>query len=323
MFHLFLSRKRTMLGVDIRPSSIQLLLLSSEVKHRQIQYCLEYYAHIHQPHDMSLIEQEAHLKMLLLSMPFSYQRCIVALQDSLTWRKTLVFHQGVNEFYLEELIKNELAKHLLPSQTCYLDFKVLGQSLNEQEMLDVFVIAAPSDIVDKKIGLLNRTGIKIDVLDVEYNALERIIPWIVPQWLHDAQERYIAVLHLERNHLVVWILQGLRVIFSHEEAHAFGAEIAKNNQSTEASWPLLLQLVTRTFQIFFSHYEKVKIDYLILMGTQVCHGEVEAVFEHYFSVPTQIANPFSTMNKSFLIDDSKLAIDSPALTMACALALFE
>jgi type IV pilus assembly protein PilM len=83
----------------------------------------------------------------------------------------------------------------------------------------------------------------------------------------------------------------------------------------------MAQQISRAQQFFFSSSQIANIDHLIIAGGCASIEGVAELIESKIGVTTTVANPFANMAVSSRVSANALSNDSPALMVACGLAL--
>jgi type IV pilus assembly protein PilM len=83
----------------------------------------------------------------------------------------------------------------------------------------------------------------------------------------------------------------------------------------------VLQQVTRSLQFFFSSSQYDDVDYIVLAGGTASIEGLGDMIESKLGTPTIIANPFVNMSLASRVDAEALSNDTPALMIACGLAM--
>jgi type IV pilus assembly protein PilM len=83
----------------------------------------------------------------------------------------------------------------------------------------------------------------------------------------------------------------------------------------------MLQQIARSLQFFVSSSANRGIDGLILAGGCASIQGLEKLVERDLGIPSYIANPFINMALSNRVKPQSLSNDTPAMMIACGLAL--
>ncbi|MEY2864481.1 MAG: hypothetical protein RLY58_2188 [Pseudomonadota bacterium] len=81
------------------------------------------------------------------------------------------------------------------------------------------------------------------------------------------------------------------------------------------------QQVTRSLQFFFSSSQYNDVDHILLAGGSASIPGLARMVQEKLGNRVTVANPFMQMNFASQIDASAIENDSPALMIACGLAL--
>ena len=108
------------------------------------------------------------------------------------------------------------------------------------------------------------------------------------------------------------------------------AEIAKRKGGLPESYdnevlqPFMLSLsteVARALQFFTSSTQYNRVDHIVLAGGCAAIPAVDAMVQDRTQINTIIANPFQSMSFGSKVKQQQVAIDAPALIVACGLAM--
>lgn len=120
----------------------------------------------------------------------------------------------LRQMQLPKLAPRELAAALrfeaekeimIPLDEAVVDYIDLGERLVDgNELLDLAVVAAPKDVVNDYIGVILKAGLYPDVIEIESFALQRVLPYVYPDFAGPGQEA-LMILDLggESSNLVV------------------------------------------------------------------------------------------------------------------------
>jgi type IV pilus assembly protein PilM len=79
--------------------------------------------------------------------------------------------------------------------------------------------------------------------------------------------------------------------------------------------------VARALQFFTSSTQYNRVDHIVLAGGCAAIPTVDVMVQDRTQVNTIVANPFQSMSLGSKVKQQQVAIDAPALIVACGLAM--
>ena len=317
---------RTVLGVDIGATSVKTLGLS----YTNNKPCIDSYgcevlpSHVIEGNNVKDIEAlSASIKKLIFPIKSSAIFVVLAVPDSIVITKTIQCIKNLIDFELEELVHAEANKYLAcPSDELNIDFTVLGTSLSNRSMLDVWLVASRSDPINRRVEAVRRAGLHTNVVDVESYALARVGQLLISNDSCLTHNRAVAVLEINSLLMRLSILEGGKITHSREE------RVAKNSSSIysepeESPFHLatfILQ-VKRIIEFFFSTSPYKEIEHIFLAGDLARSSNLDYKIQKETGINTTVVNPFKHMDISTNLNSEMLENFSPSLLIACGLAL--
>ncbi len=193
---------------------------------------------------------------------------------------------------------------------------------------------------------LDLGGLKPAVVDIEAHAMKRAFDLVKPQLGSNPEDLVVAIIDVGATMTTLSVLADDKAIYTREQL--FGgkqlteeiqrryslsfeeAGLAKkqgglpDDYEEEVLQPFkeaVLQQVTRSLQFFFSSSQYDDVDYIVLAGGTASIDGLADMIESKLGTPTVIANPFVSMSLASRVDADALANDTPALMIACGLAM--
>lgn len=350
MLKLLKPRHRSVLGIDISSTSVKILEISSNGE----QYRVEGYGTISLPENTmegSVIKDvdalAACIKKLLSAANLTCKLAALAVPDSSAISKVIQINEGLSEQEIEEIVTMEADKYIpYPIDEINLDFDILGPSSKNSAMLDVMLVASRSENVNKRVEAINLAGLEAKIVDVESYAVERAAQLLAVDLPDAAVNKIVAIIDIGAVYTHFFVLHDLKIIFSREEEFG-GRQLVEavmehykmkeeeaisameqgklpDDYENEVLMPfnesILLQ-VKRALQFFFSTSHHTFVDYILLAGGVAKQPGIAELFQEHINIPTTVFNPFARMGLSKKVDQEMITKDSPALLVACGLAL--
>ena len=350
MFKLFQPWHRSILAIDINSSAVNLLQISKAGDHP----CVEAYGHellsasASDGYIINDVEAVAQcIKKLLGKSHLARQPVVLAVPDEAVISKIVQVKEVFNDNQMEELVILEANKHIpYPIDKINLDFNVVGRSEKNSAFLDVLIVASRAENINCRVEAIARAGLEARVIDVESYAIERAAQHVLKHLIIKGQDKIIAMIEIDTHYTHLFILHGLKMIFSRKEKlggmqlTASIAEhyniahtpflIAKEVRTATIDYGIdllssfkemvLLQL-KRNFQIFYSTSEHESLDHVFLTGGLAKHPGLADLIQEQMLVSTSIVCPLSTMSISKKVNLEAINNEAPSLMVVCGLAL--
>jgi type IV pilus assembly protein PilM len=343
------TRTPSLVGIDISSTAVKLLQLS-EAGGR---YKVDYYAVEPLPPnavvEKSIVEVEAVGEALRRAINRSGTKikfAAAAVAGSAVITKIIPMPADLSDDDLEGQIQIEANQYIpYPLEEVSLDFEVLGPLKGSPDMVNVLLAASRTENVDLRVAALDLGGLTAKIIDVEAYAMENAYKLIAAQ--HNiAPETLVAVVDVGATMTTLIVIKDGRTIYSREQV--FGgkqltdevmrryalsyeeASQAKRHGGLPESYEIevlepfkeaMVQQISRLLQFFFAGSEYSKVDQIVLAGGCASISGVTDMIEHHLSVRALVANPLANMSLSTRVQAQVLAMDAPALMIACGLAL--
>ncbi len=348
----FLSAKgKPLIGLDVSSSSVKLVEISETGKKS---YRIERYAIEALPKDAVLDGNITNLEAVADAVKRAWKKLATSTKDvamalpaAAVITKKIVVPAGLREEELEVQVETEANQYIpFALDEVNLDFQVVGPAPSSSEEVEVMIAASRKEKVEDRIAVAQASGLKPKVMDVESFAMQAAFNLIEKQLPGNGVDQTIALVDVGANMMNVTVLRNDQQVYNREQAfgggmltqdiqRAFGmsaeeAEAAKkagglpDNYETDVLKPFmenLAQEVTRAMQFFFTSTSYNKVDHIILAGGCAVIPGLDEVVANRTQVNTLIANPFANMGLSGRVRPKQLAMEAPALLVACGLAM--
>lgn len=271
----------------------------------------------------------------------------LALPASAVIAKKLVFPKTLSEAEIETQATEEAGQMVpFPIEEIALDFQVLGPSERAPEENEVLIVVTRKNRVEERVAVAEAVGLKSVIMDVDTYATLRAYEQIAFQLPNHGKRQVVGIVDIGATTTHINVLYDNVPVFQRE--HPFGgqtltqeiarrfdlppeeAENAKRKGLLpEAYEPEVLRPfmdsvaneLNRAFQLFFGATPYHRIDHILLAGGCATIPGLDEVVYNKLQTSTLIANPFARMAVSEAVKAHQLAADSPALFVACGLAL--
>lgn len=347
---LFKPKNRSILGIDISSSTVKVLEISGSGD----ELCVESYGREVLPPNaldgnvIKDIDAVANcISKLCDRSRLTCKQVALAVPDSAVISKIVQINDGLSNEEMEELVVIEADKYIpYPIDEINLDFEILGQSAKNAAMLDVLIVASRAENVNSRVEAVTRAGLEAKVVDVESYAVERAAQQLVKDLPAGGQDKIIAIIDIGAKFSHLFVLHGMKLIFSREEK--FGSmqlidAISEQYKMTteqaldgkaqgtlpedydskvlEPFKEILLLQIKRTLQFFYSASQHGFVDHILLAGGLARQPALDVLIQEQLGVITTVANPISRMSINKMVNLELINNDAPALVVACGLAL--
>lgn len=350
MLKFFNSKQYSILGIDITSSAVKVLEINANADGLSV----EGYGREDLPKDavegnvIKDVELVANcIRKVCEKTKLSTNKAALAVPDSSVISKVVQINDGLNDAEMEELIIMEADKYIpYPIDEINLDFEILGHSPKNTAMLDVLIVASRAENVSNRVEAVNKAGLEARIVDVESYAVERAAQLFSKELPAGGQDKIIAIIDIGTKFTHLFVLHGMKLIFSREEK--FGgiqlieaisdtykispeeAIIAKEQGKLAPDYEqlvlepfkeMVLLQVKRTLQFFYSSSNHGFVDHIILAGGLAKQKGLAGLIQEQLGATTTVANPFNNMNLGKYVNPEIIMNDAPALMVACGLAL--
>ncbi len=347
---LFGKKTNILLGLDISSTSVKLLELSQNNN----SYRVESYSVEPLPPN-AVVEKNISdvegvgdaIKRVISRSKTSSRAAAVAVAGSAVITKTIEMDAELSDDEMENQITVEADQYIpYPLDEVAIDFEVLGLSERNPEQVEVLLAACRKENVEMREAALDLGGVKAAVVDIEAHAMKRAFDLVKPQLGDNPEDLVVAIIDIGATMTTLSVLADDKAIYTREQL--FGgkqlteeiqrryslsfeeAGLAKkqgglpDDYEDEVLQPFkeaVLQQVTRSLQFFFSSSQYDDVDYIVLAGGTASIEGLGDMIESKLGTPTIIANPFVNMSLASRVDAEALSNDTPALMIACGLAM--
>lgn len=340
-----------LIGADISSSAIKLVELSEAGNGRYMidRYVIEPLSRdaVVEGNIAKVDEVVEAMKRAWAAMGTRTKHVALALPASAVITKKIVLPKNLSEMDMEIQVEAE-ANQAIPFalDEVNLDFQVLGASANSAEDVEVLLVASRKEKVEDRVAVAQAAGLKVLVMDAEFNASQTVYESMA-QVLPDAgRDQTVALVDIGATTMHIQVFANTVMIYSREQnfggvqltqeiQRRFGmsyeeAEKAKckgglpENYSLEVLQPFTETMaleISRALQLFFSSTSYAKVDHIVLAGGSAVIPGLDEAVANRTEASTLVANPFVGMTLSSRVSSSKLAMNAPALMVACGLAM--
>ena len=346
------SKKAPMLGVDISSTAVKVVEFSkSKDGYRVESYGVEPLpsnAVIEKTIQESEIDAigEA-LRRAIKKSGTRAKHAAVAVAGSAVITKKILMPANLNDEEMESQIQLEADQYIpYPLDEVFLDFEIIGEAPNNPESVDVLLAASRSENVSARTAVAEIAGLIAKIVDVEAYTIENAYTLITDQIPDYGVDKTTAIVDIGATMTSLNVIEDGKLVYTREQP--FGGkqlteEIMRRyglsfedagrvkkegglpeNYEPEVLLPFkqtMAQQVGRFLQFFYSSSEHEHVDYIALAGGCSSIPGVAEMVESNLGISTGVADLFANTKFSSRIAKQRIAQDSPALMIACGLAL--
>ncbi len=337
--------------MDISSSAVKMVELS---KSGRDAYRLEGYSIAAIPKDAIVDGNIAGLEQVSDAVKLAWKllgskekRIALALPSSAVITKKVLFSNELREEDMEVQVEAEANQYIpFPLEEVNIDFQIIGPSEASPDEVEVLIAAARKEKIEDRVAAAEDASLKVTVMDVDTYSTEAAYALVANQLPNAGKEQTVMIVDMGSTMMHINVLNDNNSVYVREQAFGgsqltqeiqrrFGlsseeAEIAKRKGGLPESYenevlePFMQSLsteVARALQFFTSSTQYNSVDHLILAGGVAAIPAIDVMVQDRTQVNTIIANPFHAMSLGNKVKQQQVAIDAPALMVACGLAL--
>ena len=350
-FDFFNKNNPPIVGVDISTSAVKMVELSSNGKGS---YRLEGYSITSIPKDaivdgnVSSLEQVSEAVKLAWKLLGSREkRAALALPASAVITKKVMMPADLREEDMELQVEGQANQYIpFPLEEVNIDFQIIGPAANSPDEVQVLIAAARKERIEDRVAAAEDAGLKVTIMDVDTYATEAAYALVSNQLPNKGKDQTVMIMDIGASMMHINVMHNNESVYVREQAFGglqltqeiqrrFGlsveeAEIAKrkgglpDSYENEVLQPFMQSLsseVARALQFFTSSTQYNRVDHIVLAGGCASIPLIDIMVQDRTLVNTIMANPFQGMTLATKVKQQQIAIDAPALMVACGLAM--
>ena len=350
-FDFFNKNNPPIVGVDISTSAVKMVELSSNGKGI---YRLEGYSITSIPKDaivdgnVSSLEQVSDAVKLAWKLLGSREkRAALALPASAVITKKVMMPADLREEDMELQVEGQANQYIpFPLEEVNIDFQIIGPAANSPDEVEVLIAAARKERIEDRVAAAEDAGLKVTIMDVDTYATEAAYALVSNQLPNKGKDQTVMIMDIGASMMHINVMHNNESVYVREQAFGglqltqeiqrrFGlsveeAEIAKrkgglpDSYENEVLQPFMQSLsseVARALQFFTSSTQYNRVDHIVLAGGCASIPLIDIMVQDRTLVNTIMANPFQGMTLATKVKQQQIAIDAPALLVACGLAM--
>ncbi|MFW5431876.1 MAG: pilus assembly protein PilM [Methylophilaceae bacterium] len=350
-FDFFSESTPPLIGVDISTSAVKMVELSGGAKgaYHVVGYSVAALAKeaIVDGNVVGLEQVSDAVKLAWKLLGSKEKRAALALPSSAVITKKVLLAADLREEDMEIQVEAEANQYIpFPLEEVNIDFQVIGPAPNNEEEADVLIAAARKEKIEDRVAAAEDAGLKVTVMDVDTYATEAAYSLVAQQFPNAGKDQTVMIVDMGAAMMHINVMHDNKSVYVREQAFGSGqltqeiqrrfglsveeAEVAKrkgglpDSYEAEVLQPFIQSLsteVARAVQFFTSSTQYNRIDHIALAGGGAAIPAIDVAVQDRTQVNTVIANPFHSMSLSSKVKQQQLAIDAPALMVACGLAM--
>ena len=350
-FDFFNKDNPPIVGVDISPSAVKMVELTSNDKGF---YRLEGYSITAIPKDAivdgninSLEQVSDAVKLAWKLLGSREKRAALALPASAVITKKVMMPADLREEDMELQVEGQANQYIpFPLEEVNIDFQIIGPVANNPDEVEVLIAAARKEKIEDRVAAAEGAGLKVTIMDVDTYATEAAYSLISNQLPNKGKDQTVMIMDIGASMIHINVMHNNESVYLRDQAFGglqltqeiqrrFGlsveeAEIAKrkgglpDSYESEVLQPFMQSLsseVARALQFFTSSTQYNRVDHIVLAGGCAAIPLINIMVQDRTLVNTVIANPFQGMTLATKVKQQQIAIDAPALLVACGLAM--
>ena len=350
-FDFFNKDNPPIVGVVISTSAVKMVELSSNGKGT---YRLEGYSITSIPKDaivdgnVSSLEQVSDAVKLAWKLLGSREkRAALALPASAVITKKVMMPADLREEDMELQVEGQANQYIpFPLEEVNIDFQIIGPAANSPDEVEVLIAAARKERIEDRVAAAEDAGLKVTIMDVDTYATEAAYALVSNQLPNKGKDQTVMIMDIGASMMHINVMHNNESVYVREQAFGglqltqeiqrrFGlsveeAEIAKrkgglpDSYENEVLQPFMQSLsseVARALQFFTSSTQYNRVDHIVLAGGCASIPLIDITVQDRTLVNTIMANPFQGMTLATKVKQQQIAIDAPALLVACGLAM--
>ena len=348
---LFGSQYKSLIGLDITPSSIKLVELSSAGKG----YRAECYAAEPTPpnsiNERTIVDAPAvgeAIRRAVKRAGTTTKHVAIAISSDATILRRIPLERTRSPRELEAKVEASMGQ-VIPFQIeeVSYDFELLGPSAGDPEMDEVLLVATRRENVDQRAQAVQNAGLIPEVVDVEQYAVENACRLMAHQMPDGGVGRSVAIVDFGASTTTFSVLKDLSIAYTRdfpfggqqlteEIMRTYGLSLEEagrakkegglpGNYQPEVLDPFvddMTQQVSRSLQFYLASAQgSDQPDQILVCGGCANIPGVADVIASKVGIPTDVGDPFGDMKISTRAKTQGIRRDATALLTALGLAL--
>lgn len=351
MTTLFRKKPAPLLGIDISTSAVRLIELSASGG----SYRVEAYAA--EPLPAGVVVDQTIRDGTQLSQVVArvvqrsrsrIKQVALAVPAASVITKVIEVDKLPTDIEQEHLIQLEAAPHIpYPLEEVALDFDILGPSAQQADRLQVMLAASRREDIEAREDALLSAGLEAQLVDVESLVVERALSLVAHQY-DTAPGKTLALIDIGHRQMTLSVLQDRHTLYrrqqplagpqpteaaQHKDAISAAAAVPlllapeaahsdpQDSERLASFVPTLIEAVQQNLKYFHATSAPRTIDTILLAGSLAALPSLVEQLAQATDTATFRVDPVSGLDSAPAVNRQQLINDSPALLVACGLAL--
>lgn len=264
----------------------------------------------------------------------------LAIPRSLAFIKNITIDSRLTQNEIETRAWIEANRHF-PDLVgdIYLDFAVLGPSLEDSSQLELMLVACRKEQIKPYFELLRQSGLNAKIVDIDSYALERALALISPpQNTSDA----IALLNLGTHLSTLIVVDKGNLVYAHDQSydgqrlltqatnylkeHGMGdgmeyVGLLEDPTYNDILKESLISHLRHTMHFFYASKPNINLHRVYISGDCGLVPGIAPFIQHEVNLETEISNPFAKLRFASGMNTENVTRYAPAFMLSCGLAL--
>lgn len=295
----FRVNKTPLLGLDIHTTGFKLVQLKRDKKDLQVlAYAVVPLSEEIAPFDL--------LKKTVRSLNLNSPYVAIGLSPDLFFSRQFSVPKQFSESDIQEQIILEAAYYIpYPLEKVYYDFSKIGISKEDPNFVDVKLVAAEINSIQKTVDQLKQIGLQTTIIDISPGIMERAYQLCKHPLPNEATAKNVGLIDFSHSESTLYVFKEDQLSYQYSQ----------RNENTR------MLTLNALLQDFFSKTEHKTLSYLLLAGELFETDQLMRQIQTEMGIQTAIVDPFRFFKFSSECDQRILKDQAPQLMMALGLAL--
>ena len=336
----FHQQPKALIGIDIDARYIKLIVLTKTTPVTIAYFSVQELPMMVLTENLELKDHatiSATLTQLKVNHPALCSEAAIALPGSSVVTKQIILDTHLTDIHLEEQVWLEAGKYFPDLiEDLSLDFHVHGPNETDNSKLDVLLVACRKTSIEQRIAPLVDSHFQVKVVDVDYYALERALRYQLKHHPEYSAEHSYALINFNSRASTLVVVQNDRLLYAHDQS--FDTQRLAQKLSQELNWPNfitqrealpssltsdaislleagLIGHIRHALQLFMNSATNPIVECLFLAGDCAMIPMIADLLSTQLAQKTLIANPLIAMQINPDVDQQRLSLQAPLLTL--------
>ena len=210
---------------------------------------------------------------------------------------------STNKEELQQMVSFEAVKQIpFPAEEIFFDYRVM--EINQEGYSEVILSIAHRNVVNKALEILNKSGLKPDILTLTTEGLYLWAKTTLSQELETKEA--LLIMNIDRNKVEIEIISGQKILLSRTSSFGASSLSVSNSEHQKYRDRLLLE-VKRSIKIYNKEQKQsLPIEKLIITGSMEAAESISDTFRDRLGIDTSVVES----TEAFPVDD-RTALKEP------------